>query len=43
MSKNIAAGILRIVSILFLIFGNGISKKVAPEILRFLSIISLIF
>ena len=43
MSKNIAPGILRFVSMLFLIFGNGRSRKIALRISRFVSIVFLIF
>ena len=43
MSKNIAPGILRFVSMLFLIFGKGMSRKIARRISRFVSILFLIF
>ena len=43
MSKKIAPGILRFVSMLFLIFEKGMSKKIAPGILRFVSMLFLIF
>ena len=36
-------GILRFVSMLFLIFEKGMSKKIAPGILRFVSMLFLIF
>ena len=36
-------GILRFVSMLFLIFEKGMSKKTVPGILRFVSMLFLIF
>ena len=36
-------GILRLVSMLFLIFEKGINKKVVPGILRFVGMLFLIF
>ena len=43
MSKKTVPGILRFVSMLFLIFEKGMSKKTVPGILRFVSILFLIF
>ena len=43
MSKKTVPGILRFISILFLIFEKGMSKKTVPGILRFVSIPFLIF
>ena len=39
MSKKIVPGILRFVSMLFLIFEKGMSKKIVPGILRFVSML----
>ena len=39
MSKKIAPGILRFVSMLFLIFEKGMSKKIVPGILRLVSML----
>ena len=39
MSKKIASGIFRFVSMLFLIFEKAMSKNIALGILRFLSIL----
>ena len=43
MSKKTVPGILRFVSMLFLIFEKGMSKKTVPGILRFVSMLFLIF
>ena len=43
MSKYTALGILRFVSMLFLIFERGMSKKIAPRILIFVSMLLLMF
>ena len=42
-SKKTVPGILRFVSMLFLIFEKGMSKKTVPDILRFVSMLFLIF
>ena len=42
MSKKIVPGILRFVSMVFLIFEKGMSKKIVPGILRFVSMVFLI-
>ena len=39
MSKKIVPGILRFVSMVFLIFEKGMSKKIVPGILRFVSML----
>ena len=41
MSKKIVPGILRFVSMVFLIFEKGMSKKIVPGILRFVSMVFL--
>ena len=43
MSEKFALGILRFVSVLFLIFEKGMNQKIAPGILRFVSMVPLIF
>ena len=43
MSKKIALGFLRFVSMLFLIFEKEMSKKIVPGFLRVVSMLSLIF
>ena len=43
MSKKTVPGILRFVSMLFLIFEKRMSKKTVPGILRFVSMLFLIF
>ena len=43
MSKKIVPGILRLLSMLFLIFEKGDQQKIVPGILRFVSMLFLIF